>query len=91
MTRWARANNVHKHKPSEATPWSQLREGGGRGGGREGGRGGREGREGGRGGGGGREGGRGGGGREEGGGGGGGGGGGKRVSQAALNMAPSCL
>nr|XP_019938141.1 PREDICTED: zinc finger CCHC domain-containing protein 9 isoform X1 [Paralichthys olivaceus] len=25
MTRWARANNVHKHKPSEATPWSQLR------------------------------------------------------------------
>ncbi|XP_029025122.1 zinc finger CCHC domain-containing protein 9 [Betta splendens] len=32
MTRWARANNIHKHKPSEATPWSQLR-GGGRGGG----------------------------------------------------------
>ncbi|XP_033934120.1 zinc finger CCHC domain-containing protein 9 [Pseudochaenichthys georgianus] len=62
MTRWARANNVHKHKPSEATPWSQLREGGG---GREGGRG----RGGG---GGGREGGRGGGGREGGGGGGGG-------------------
>ena len=25
MTRWARANNVHKHKPAEATPWSQLR------------------------------------------------------------------
>ncbi|KAL3041156.1 hypothetical protein OYC64_019379 [Pagothenia borchgrevinki] len=54
MTRWARANNVHKHKPSEATPWSQLREGGGRGGGgrggggREGGGGGREGRGGGR-------------------------------------------
>lgn len=34
MTRWARANNVHKHKPAEATPWSQLRAGGrGRGGG----------------------------------------------------------
>ncbi|XP_008298391.1 zinc finger CCHC domain-containing protein 9 [Stegastes partitus] len=33
MTRWARANNVHKHKPAEATPWSQLRgRGGGRGG-----------------------------------------------------------
>ncbi|XP_056259554.1 zinc finger CCHC domain-containing protein 9 [Seriola aureovittata] len=32
MTRWARANNVHKHKPVEATPWSQLRGGGGRGG-----------------------------------------------------------
>lgn len=31
MTRWARANNVHKHKPADATPWSQLR-GGGRGG-----------------------------------------------------------
>ncbi|XP_040014071.1 zinc finger CCHC domain-containing protein 9 [Xiphias gladius] len=29
MTRWARANNVHKHKPAEATPWSQLRAGGG--------------------------------------------------------------
>lgn len=27
MTRWARANNVHKHKPAEATPWSQLRTG----------------------------------------------------------------
>lgn len=25
MTRWARANNVHRHKPAEATPWSQLR------------------------------------------------------------------
>lgn len=25
MTRWARANNVHKHKPADATPWSQLR------------------------------------------------------------------
>uniref|UniRef100_A0A4W5KIH9 CCHC-type domain-containing protein n=1 Tax=Hucho hucho TaxID=62062 RepID=A0A4W5KIH9_9TELE len=23
MTRWARANNVHKHKPAEATPWRQ--------------------------------------------------------------------
>ncbi|XP_069022912.1 zinc finger CCHC domain-containing protein 9 [Embiotoca jacksoni] len=35
MTRWARANNIHKHKPSEATPWNQLRGrgGGGRGGG----------------------------------------------------------
>ncbi|XP_049908575.1 zinc finger CCHC domain-containing protein 9 [Epinephelus moara] len=31
MTRWARANNVHKHKPAEATPWSQLRGGRGRG------------------------------------------------------------
>lgn len=28
MTRWARANNVHKHKPAEATPWTQLRGGG---------------------------------------------------------------
>ncbi|XP_036450776.1 zinc finger CCHC domain-containing protein 9 [Colossoma macropomum] len=27
MTRWARANNVHKHKATEATPWSQLRAG----------------------------------------------------------------
>ncbi|KAM3873944.1 zinc finger CCHC domain-containing protein 9-like [Diretmus argenteus] len=37
MTRWARANNVHKHKPADATPWSQLRGaqgGGARGGGR---------------------------------------------------------
>lgn len=25
MTRWARANNVHKQKPAEATPWSQLK------------------------------------------------------------------
>lgn len=25
MTRWARANNVHKNKPAEATPWSQLK------------------------------------------------------------------
>ncbi|KAJ0012825.1 hypothetical protein NQD34_017159 [Periophthalmus magnuspinnatus] len=25
MTRWARANNIHRNKPSEATPWSQLR------------------------------------------------------------------
>ncbi|KAM7392364.1 hypothetical protein PAMA_007464 [Pampus argenteus] len=33
MTRWARANNVHKHKPAEATPWNQLRGGGGGGGG----------------------------------------------------------
>ncbi|XP_067114535.1 zinc finger CCHC domain-containing protein 9 [Osmerus mordax] len=30
MTRWARANNVHKHKPADATPWSQLRGRGGR-------------------------------------------------------------
>ncbi|CAJ1069944.1 LOW QUALITY PROTEIN: zinc finger CCHC domain-containing protein 9 [Xyrichtys novacula] len=40
MTRWARANNVHKHKPAEATPWSRLKAGGGRGrggGGRPGG------------------------------------------------------
>ncbi|XP_076140667.1 zinc finger CCHC domain-containing protein 9 [Alosa pseudoharengus] len=29
MTRWARANNVHKHKPADATPWSQLRTGAG--------------------------------------------------------------
>lgn len=35
MTRWARANNIHKHKPTGATPWSQLRAGG-RGGGRGG-------------------------------------------------------
>ncbi|KAL2099730.1 hypothetical protein ACEWY4_004124 [Coilia grayii] len=27
MTRWARANNVHKHKPAEATPWNKLRAG----------------------------------------------------------------
>lgn len=27
MTRWARANNIHKHKPASATPWSQLRAG----------------------------------------------------------------
>ncbi|KAL6096413.1 zcchc9 [Pungitius sinensis] len=32
MTRWARANNVHKHKPAEATPWTQLSGGGGGGG-----------------------------------------------------------
>lgn len=25
MTRWARANNIHKSRPTEATPWSQLR------------------------------------------------------------------
>uniref|UniRef100_A0A8C7ZS73 Zinc finger, CCHC domain containing 9 n=1 Tax=Oryzias sinensis TaxID=183150 RepID=A0A8C7ZS73_9TELE len=35
MTRWARANNVHRHKPAEATPWSQLR-GRGSGGGAQG-------------------------------------------------------
>lgn len=29
MTRWARANNIHKHKPADATPWKQLRAGGG--------------------------------------------------------------
>ncbi|PWA26503.1 hypothetical protein CCH79_00001287, partial [Gambusia affinis] len=28
MTRWARANNVHKHKAAEATPWNQLRSAG---------------------------------------------------------------
>ncbi|XP_034403500.1 zinc finger CCHC domain-containing protein 9 [Cyclopterus lumpus] len=33
MTRWARANNIHKHKPAEATPWTQLRGAGGGGGG----------------------------------------------------------
>nr|XP_020444076.1 zinc finger CCHC domain-containing protein 9 isoform X3 [Monopterus albus] len=33
MTRWARANNIHKHKPAEPTPWSQLRAAGGGGGG----------------------------------------------------------
>ncbi|XP_071755083.1 zinc finger CCHC domain-containing protein 9 [Centroberyx gerrardi] len=37
MTRWARANNVHKHKPADATPWSQLSGGRGRGGGGAGG------------------------------------------------------
>lgn len=25
MTRWARANNVHKARPTEATPWNELR------------------------------------------------------------------
>lgn len=25
MTRWARANNHHKQKPSDATPWDQLK------------------------------------------------------------------
>ncbi|MEQ2159777.1 hypothetical protein GOODEAATRI_026765 [Goodea atripinnis] len=38
MTRWARANNVHKHKPAEATPWNQLRAAGRRGAGRDGSR-----------------------------------------------------
>ncbi|KAJ8261148.1 hypothetical protein COCON_G00168710 [Conger conger] len=41
MTRWARANNVHKNKPAEATPWSQLKATGAaaeRGGPRSGGR-----------------------------------------------------
>lgn len=28
MTRWARANNFHRNRPSEATPWSQLKAGG---------------------------------------------------------------
>lgn len=36
MTRWARANNVHKQKPAEATPWSRLKASGG-GGGKHGG------------------------------------------------------
>ncbi|XP_066507253.1 zinc finger CCHC domain-containing protein 9 isoform X2 [Hoplias malabaricus] len=27
MPRWARANNVHKHRLTEATPWSQLKGG----------------------------------------------------------------
>ncbi|XP_057674728.1 zinc finger CCHC domain-containing protein 9 isoform X2 [Corythoichthys intestinalis] len=30
MTRWARANNVHKHKAADATPWSRLKATGGR-------------------------------------------------------------
>lgn len=25
MTRWARANNHHKQKPADATPWDQLK------------------------------------------------------------------
>ncbi|XP_072923213.1 zinc finger CCHC domain-containing protein 9 [Hemitrygon akajei] len=29
MTRWARANNIHKKKVSEATPWSQMKQNGG--------------------------------------------------------------
>ncbi|KPP59386.1 zinc finger CCHC domain-containing protein 9-like [Scleropages formosus] len=29
MTRWARANNVHKHKAADPTPWSQLKASGG--------------------------------------------------------------
>ncbi|XP_038162863.1 zinc finger CCHC domain-containing protein 9 [Cyprinodon tularosa] len=37
MTRWARANNVHRHKPAEATPWNQLRAAGRRGAGQDGG------------------------------------------------------
>ncbi|XP_034565420.1 zinc finger CCHC domain-containing protein 9 [Notolabrus celidotus] len=37
MTRWARANNVHKHKEADATPWSRLKAGGGGGRGRGGG------------------------------------------------------
>ncbi|XP_051876527.1 zinc finger CCHC domain-containing protein 9 isoform X2 [Pristis pectinata] len=28
MTRWARANNIHKKKVSEATPWSQMKQNG---------------------------------------------------------------
>lgn len=28
MTRWARANNIHKNKLSEATPWSQMKQNG---------------------------------------------------------------
>ncbi|XP_060917550.1 zinc finger CCHC domain-containing protein 9 [Labrus mixtus] len=49
MTRWARANNVHKHKEAEATPWSRLKAagGGGGGGGRGRGGGGYQGRSGG--------------------------------------------
>ncbi|XP_041667699.1 zinc finger CCHC domain-containing protein 9 [Cheilinus undulatus] len=47
MTRWARANNIHKHKPAEATPWSRLKAGGGGGrgggGGHQGGSGGSQG------------------------------------------------
>ncbi|XP_012697937.1 zinc finger CCHC domain-containing protein 9 [Clupea harengus] len=27
MTRWARANNVHKHKLTDATPWSRMKAG----------------------------------------------------------------
>ncbi|XP_077478625.1 zinc finger CCHC domain-containing protein 9 [Stigmatopora argus] len=30
MTRWARANGVHKHKEADATPWSRLKATGGR-------------------------------------------------------------
>ncbi|KAJ8400018.1 hypothetical protein AAFF_G00400570 [Aldrovandia affinis] len=37
MTRWARANNVHKNKPADATPWSQLKASGGAGRGGRGG------------------------------------------------------
>lgn len=25
MTRWARANNIHKNKAADATPWKQLK------------------------------------------------------------------
>lgn len=31
MTRWARANNIHKYKASEATPWGQLQKNSGSG------------------------------------------------------------
>uniref|UniRef100_A0A4W3HL47 Zinc finger, CCHC domain containing 9 n=1 Tax=Callorhinchus milii TaxID=7868 RepID=A0A4W3HL47_CALMI len=31
MTRWARANNVHRKKPLEATPWAQMKHGCGNG------------------------------------------------------------
>ncbi|MGH0188766.1 UNVERIFIED_CONTAM: hypothetical protein FKN15_032014 [Acipenser sinensis] len=31
MTRWARANNIHKCKASEATPWGQLQKNSGSG------------------------------------------------------------
>lgn len=32
MTRWARANNIHKHKTADATPWKQLKANGDAGG-----------------------------------------------------------
>lgn len=31
MTRWARANNVHKHKAADATQWKQLKASGNKG------------------------------------------------------------